>query len=171
MKNEDVKIGMRVVYKPGTHEEDVGEVVRKFTNFPESWFVRWDSYDNTTWIESHEIEPEHPLTKQKEPEMLDRIEMMMKLLNAAKEGKQIEQADAGHWYDSDIAFVNVSNVHQFRVKPERRTTIGYRRFVCLNGQDYAVETCLVGQNINSIETEDGFICWIDTDYIHHSFDV
>lgn len=169
MKSEDVKIGMRVVYNPGAPNEDSGVVTQKHTN--DSWWVVWDSNGDESWIFSERVEPESQAIEQKEKEMPDRIEMMMKLLNAVKEGKQIEQADAGHWYDSDIAFVNVSNVHQFRVKPEKIKTIGYRRFVCLNVQDYTVETCLVGQNIKNIEMEGGFICWIDTDYIHHSFEV
>lgn len=169
MKNEDVKIGMRVVYNPGAPNEDRGVVTQKHTN--DSWWVVWDSNGDESWIFSERVEPESQAIEQKEKEMPDRIEMMMTLLNAAKEGKQIEQADAGHWYDSDIAFVNVSNVHQFRVKPEQRTTIGYRRFVYWDGQDYVVDTCSVGRNINIIEMDDGFICWIDTDYLYHFFEV
>lgn len=171
MKNEDVKIGMRVVYKPGTPNEDRGVVTQKHSHTNDSWWVVWDSDGAENWIAAYHMEPESQAIEQKEEEMSDRIEMMMKLLNAAKEGKQIEQADAGHWYASDIAFVNVSNAHQFRVKPEQRTTIGYRRFVCWDGQDYVVDTCSIGRNINRLEMEEGFICWIDTDYLYHSFEV
>jgi len=171
MKNEDVKIGMRVVYNPGTPNEDSGVVTKRHRYPNDSWWVVWDSDGDENWTTSERIEPESQAIEQKEEEMPDRIDMMMKLLNAAKEGKQIEQADAGHWYNSDISHVNTSNVHQFRVKPEQRTTIGYRRFVCWDGQDYVVDVCSIGRNINRLEMEEGFICWIDTDYLYHSFEV
>lgn len=162
MRNEDVKVGMRVVYncEYDPVESDSGVVVRKCDeDLAGCWWIRWDSDGAVGWLISSGFEPEE--VSQPKTSKQIRIDMMAALFTAVQQGKQIEQCDAGHWYDADIEHVCFGNVHQFRVKPKYVKTIGYKKYIQKGTNGYFISIMLEDTLVVPGET---FVEWVDTEW-------
>ena len=98
---------------------------------------------------------------------------------AFAEGKEVEYLDpmlqTGWNKVSDIGAFNI-NFFRFRIKPEVRLTVGYRRYIAkgdaLQGwcDKYIVKLILQGShgedNMNDGINPVGFVHWLDTDWVY-----
>lgn len=90
----------------------------------------------------------------------ERIEKIMQLCQAVKDGKSIVQYDCGYEYAANITDVSIANIHQFRVKPNvvtKKYRVGL--FTPVQGLS-ALIVCGDDVSANDAEGYHRFIRWL-----------
>ena len=93
----------------------------------------------------------------------------IELLQAFAEGKTIQRADGGHWYEvMSVQHLDLhSNVNYYRIKPEMKTG-KYRVVLCRDDNDYYTETVddfnhkYISEN--DVEFVEWLTAWVEYEY-------
>lgn len=91
------------------------------------------------------------------------------LLLAFVQGRTIQLADGGHWYDvKSIRYLDLSsNVNTCRIKPETKT--GKYRVALHKSYDGVLYTNTVSTDESVIESHSTFIKWL-TDWVEYEYE-